>query len=344
MRRIVVGLSGGVDSFMAALLLKQQGYEVIGVTLELWQSGDPTELEALCRGLDIKLVRFDGRELFRRQVVSPFIRGYLAGYTPNPCAICNNLVKWRLLLQAAGDLGVGYIATGHYVRIVPDGKYWYVHKGVDPNKDQSYFLWGLTQDILSRAITPLGGYTKTEVKAMAERNGFPEVARKKESMGICFLEGTDYRDFILKQAGESLRCREGDLLDTAGNVIGRHSGMLNYTVGQKRGLPLKDGQPLYVAKLDTEHNAVIADTKANLQSVELGVEELNLVRQADLFADDVEIKIRGLGLNPEGYIRVEGNPGKRVTVRLSSPAWAVASGQPVAFYRGERLIGGGIIR
>lgn len=344
MMRVAVGLSGGVDSFMTALLLKKRGYEVVGVKLDLWKKEEAKELEGLCKELDISLVYFDGMMLFRQKVVNPFIEGYLAGNTPNPCAVCNNLIKWKLLLRAADDIGAEYIATGHYVRIDREGKYWYVYKGIDPNKDQSYFLWGLTQDVLSRAITPLGEYTKAEVKRMAEDHGYSSVARKKESMGVCFLEGTDYRDFIVKHSGKTGMQDEGDILDTAGNVIGRHSGLLNYTVGQKRGLPLRDGEPMYVACLDAEHNTIVADVKRNLRQMQLQVKNINLVCREELFANDVEIKIRGLGLNPEGYIRVEGNPDKLVTVHLQSPAWAVASGQPVAFYRGEKLIGGGIIR
>lgn len=200
--RVVVGMSGGVDSFVTALLLKQRGYEVIGVKLDLWKEGESDELSGLCRQLGIDLLHFDGRALFRQCVVAPFVKGYASGCTPNPCALCNCSVKWDLLLQAAGRLGVERVATGHYVRIVKEGARYYIHKGADPDKDQSYFLWGLRQEVLSRALTPLGDYTKAEVKQYAQQHGYGEMARKKESMGICFLEGSDYRDFLCRQGKE----------------------------------------------------------------------------------------------------------------------------------------------
>lgn len=342
-------MSGGVDSFVTALLLKQRGYDVTGVHLELWESGDTSELEYLCRQLNIKFLRFSGRELFRENVVKPFIEGYFSGCTPNPCALCNHSVKWNLLLQAARRVGVEQIATGHYVRIVPDGSYHYIHKGIDPNKDQSYFLWGLNQEILASAVTPLGDYTKAQVKAYAEANGFTTLARKKESMGICFLEGIDYREFLIQKGPEFVQKSRsvfgpGDVLDITGKVIGSHSGLLNYTVGQKRGLPLKDGRPLYVADIHVADNVIVAAEKSKLLRLTVEVEGVKTVYREDLFAPDVEMKIRGLGLNPEGFVHVEEKSGGSLLVHLTSPAWAVAPGQPVAFYRADRLIGGGIAR
>lgn len=342
-------MSGGVDSFVTALLLKQRGYDVTGVHLELWKSGDTSALESLCRQLDIKFFRFSGRELFRENVVKPFVEGYLSGRTPNPCALCNQSVKWNLLLQAARSVGVEQIATGHYVRILPDGPYHYIHKGIDPNKDQSYFLWGLNQEILASALTPLGDYTKVQVKAYAEANGFTTLARKKESMGICFLEGIDYREFLIQKRSEFVQrspsvFEPGDVLDTTGKVIGKHSGLLNYTVGQKRGLPLKDGQSLYVAAIYVADNLIVAAEKSELIRLTVEVEGVKTVCREDLFAPDVEMKIRGLGLNPSGFIHVEEKSGGSLLVHLTSSAWAVAPGQPVAFYRDDRLIGGGIVR
>lgn len=335
-------MSGGVDSFVTALLLQQRGYEVIGVTLELWGKNELTGVQEICRGLRIPLISRNGEELFRRVVVSSFVDGYLSGYTPSPCWICNSYVKWELLAGIATELDAPFIATGHYVRIVRKDERYYIRKGVDVCKDQSYFLWGVSQDILARAITPLGDYTKAEVKAWALARGYEEMARKKESMGICFLRGMDYRDFIRQYAGEKAEQKPGGIFDRAGRLVGEHSGLLNYTVGQKRGIPVADGQVLYVAAMNPEENRIVVDRKTGLQSMTLVVREVNAVCRPDLLAADVKVKIRGLGLNPEGCVRVEELRGNRVHVSFSDPAWAVAPGQPVAFYRGDLLVGGGI--
>lgn len=345
MERVVVGMSGGVDSFVTALVLQKQGYEVTGVTLELWGESRTAELQALCSQLGIELISWDGRELFRRLVVETFAAGYASGQTPSPCCTCNRCVKWTLLAQAADSLSIHKIATGHYVRIVEAENGYYIRKGVDRTKDQSYFLWSVPQEILARALTPLGGMTKAEVKEYAVANGYEEIARKPESMGICFLQGEDYRDFISRWTEGSLTVQlPGDIVDAQGNVVGKHSGVLNYTIGQKRGIPLRDGRPLYVAEIDPVKNRIVADVRDALYKMTFGVEQVETVRREDLFDGEVEIKIRGLGLNPAGYISVTEKPGHCLEVELSSPAWAVAPGQPVAFYRDDLLLGGGIVK
>ncbi len=343
MTPVVVGLSGGVDSFVTAMLLKRQGYDVHGVHLKLWGTGDDAGLYDLCRSLGITWQCADGRALFKERVVDPFICAYLSGRTPSPCTICNRDIKWSLLCREADRLGVRYIATGHYIRTLFFEGYWYVRKGVDPNKDQSYFLAGLGQDVLSRVLTPLGEYTKAEVKALAESNGYAVVARRRESMGICFLAGTDYRDFIIRHSDGTQVQQSGDVLDIYGNVIGRHNALLHYTIGQKRGLPSVGGQPLYVKEIRVKDNTIIAAAKSQLHQNILRVEEVHAVRREELFAGDVEVKIRGIGLNPEGYIHAEEQEDGGLLVHLGSTAWAVAPGQPIAFYRGDLLIGGGVL-
>ena len=231
MEKVVVGLSGGVDSFVTALLLQQQGFEVIGVHLQLWESragsSQEPEVEELCKQTGIKLYRLNGRQLFQEQVVQPFIQGYLSGITPNPCATCNSFIKWNLLRDLANELKVHHVATGHYIRIHPFANHYYVHKGVDPNKDQSYFLWGVPEEILCRAITPLGDYTKTQVKEMAKEHGFIHLAEKQESMSICFLEKGNYRDFIARQPGTDSCFTPGRIVDEFGNHVGEHTGIVN---------------------------------------------------------------------------------------------------------------------
>ncbi|MCM1030242.1 MAG: tRNA 2-thiouridine(34) synthase MnmA [Oscillibacter sp.] len=339
---VAVGLSGGVDSLAAALVLREQGYKIVGVHLQLWGEGHREEVARLCDRLQIEMVCYDGQAVFREQVVDLFVKEYLAGRTPNPCTVCNNLVKWNLLAEAADSLGIEKLATGHYVQIVRETTGWYIKKGEDIHKDQSYFLWGLKQDILSRTVTPLGVYTKAQVKAYVESCGFSDVVRKRESMGICFLEGKDYRDFIRYHCGDPLLMQEGDIVDGAGNRIGRHTGLLNYTIGQRRDMPLCNGQPLYVAGIDAKRNRIIAGSKQELYRNHLVVTDVNLVCPEEICAEDITVKVRGLGLNPEGYALLNRQPDSSIQVSLSSPAWAVASGQPVAFYRNNLLIGGGI--
>lgn len=338
--KVVVGMSGGVDSFVTALLLLQQGYEVVGAYLQLWGEDKGTEVEILCREIGIPLVVQDGRRELQSKVIEPFVQDYLAGLTPSPCCTCNRHVKWKLLEEVAERYGAAHIATGHYVRIVrQDGRY-YIKKGKDPVKDQSYFLWGVSQQTLSKALTPIGGFTKTEVKSWAAGYGYTGVTRQKESMGVCFLQGENYRDFICHYSG--CMCAPGNIKNREGKLIGTHTGLLNYTIGQKRGMPMVEGEPMYVAQMNAGENLIIADRKSALYTGSLVVGQVALVREEDLFGPNVEIKVRGLGLNPAGYVRVEKLGERRYRIHLSEPAWAVAPGQPVAFYREELLIGGGI--
>lgn len=341
---VAVGLSGGIDSFVTALMLRRQGYKVVGVYLQLWREEGEKEIAGLCEKLGIEYVCYNGKTVFREQVVDLFVREYLAGRTPNPCTVCNHLVKWKLLAEVADRLGIDKLATGHYVCISRRKTGWYIKKGKDIHKDQSYFLWGVEQDILSRTLTPLGTYTKAEVKAYAEANGYPEMARKKESMSICFLEGKDYRDFIRDYCQSPERMKEGDIVDAEGVIIGRHNGLLNYTIGQKRGMPLCGERPLYATHIDVENNRIVAGLKADLFQDHLFVTDVNMVCPEEIQAGNISVKVRGLGLNPEGPAILELQPDHSLLVRLSSPAWAVASGQPVAFYREDWLIGGGIAR
>ena len=342
MEKVVVGLSGGIDSFVTALLLQQQGYEVIGVNLSLWGENELSEVEHLCEKLNIPLLCKDGHELFTKAVVQPFMKAYLSGFTPSPCCTCNRYVKWKLLQEVADEQQAKHIATGHYVRICCISEKYYIRQGVDSSKDQSYFLWGVPQDILSRALTPLGSYTKAEVRTWAVRNGYARMAAKRESMGICFLQGSDYRDFILQYTGSPQT--RGEIVDRAGNLIGEHSGLLNYTVGQKRGMPVVGGQSLYVAAMDAEHNRIVGDVKAGLYSDTLWVEQAEAADWQDLDASDVKVRVRGLGLNPQGFVRIEKLPDNNLLVQLSDPAWVVAPGQPVTFYRGDVVVGGGWLK
>ncbi|MGL5682816.1 MAG: tRNA 2-thiouridine(34) synthase MnmA [Marinifilaceae bacterium] len=341
-KQIVVGISGGVDSFMATRLLQEQGYEVIGVHLELWGDTDNDKLSKIRQQLGIEIVTYEARELFKTEIVSQFVQGYLNGCTPNPCSICNNVIKWKLLALAANELGILQIATGHYVRIEERGGHWYIRKGVDPNKDQSYFLWGVPQALLQRSLTPLGGLHKQEVKQMAQERGFIEIAKQPESMGICFLRGENYRDFIRRYANTDNIGVPGVIRRRNGEIIGQHSGILNYTIGQKQGIPVATDGALYVAQINVECNEIIVDVKNALMERHITVGNVHIVSPADLNNDHLQVKVRGLGLNPEGYVKVDMS-GEKLHIELSNPAWAVAPGQPIAIYDGEFVIGGGVV-
>lgn len=339
--KVVVGMSGGVDSFVSALMLKNEGYEVVGVNLELWGSNDLAEVERICQQLEIPLLIREGGALFRREVVDDFIEEYREGKTPSPCCICNSYVKWELLNRVAGEIGASWVATGHYIRIVEmDGRR-YLCKGVDPQKDQSYFLWGIPQYILSKALTPLGGFRKDDVKAWAVENGYEQMAKRRESMGVCFLRGCNYRDFV--RVYGTVDESAGDIVNLAGEIIGTHDGVYNYTVGQKQGLPVVNGRPLYVVELDVQRNLVIAGTKNDLWRDTIFLDRVRLVSEDDL-SREITVKVRGIGLNPEGPVKVELLPDNCACVYLSDPAWAVAPGQPVVFFHGDLVLGGGFVR
>ncbi|MDR1755437.1 MAG: tRNA 2-thiouridine(34) synthase MnmA [Culturomica sp.] len=343
MKRVVLGMSGGVDSAAAALLLQERGCEVTAVHLRLAGDGPSAGLIRFCSERGMELVCVDGRELFDREVIRPFVRDYRNGRTPNPCVYCNNAVKWRLLQEEADRRGIAKIATGHYVRILDDNGTPYIHKGKDGEKDQSYFLWGLKKELLARAVTPLGDFTKKEIRLLVAGRGYSAFSGQPESMGVCFLNGMDYREFIRSNAPAGAGSLPGEITDRAGNRLGYHSGLLNYTVGQKREVPLRDGQPMYVAVLDTVAGKLIVDSKEQLFSRELLLGNVHLIDPGDIRHPGLEVKIRGIGQNPEGAVQAEELPDGTLRLRLSSPAWAVAPGQPAALYRQERLLGGGII-
>lgn len=335
----MVGMSGGIDSFVTALMLQQKGYEVIGVTLELWEKNDLMAVEKVCHSLSIPLIYREEKKMFRQNVVEVFIQDYQKGYTPSPCCFCNSYVKWEALNRAAVACEASKIATGHYVRIKKSGEKYYIRQGMDSRKDQSYFLYGVSQEILSKAITPLGDYTKEEVRGWALNHGYKEMVLKKESMGVCFLRGTDYRDFIRQYGGQNQQ--PGLIVNRKGESVGEHNGLLNYTIGQKRGMPVLHGESLYVAAMEPERNIIIADVKAGLFVSTLWVEDVLTVNPEDLQAEDITVKIRGIGLNPQGTVKIERLADSKVKVELSDPAWAVAPGQPVVFFRRDCVVGGG---
>jgi tRNA-uridine 2-sulfurtransferase len=347
MGKVVVGMSGGIDSTLTAIKLKEKGFQVVGVTLLMLDSPqsakaiEDAKRQAQRIGMEHYVV--DCRDTFMETIIRPFAESYLLGETPSPCAWCNPLVKWRQLADFADSIGATHIASGHYVQTTEHNGHCYVTKGSDPKKDQSYYLWMLPESIIRRMVQPLGSISKEQTKQEIRDKRFDDLVPNRESMSVCFLEGMDYRDFIGQLMPERMaEVRPGEVLDESGNVIGKHSGIPFYTIGQKRGLALTAEREAYIQAIDSTSNTITIGKKSDLLRTEFQVRELHLISKEEITpTTPLEVKVRGLGLNPEGdgYLTMEGDAG---TVTLDHPAWAISPGQPVVFYIGDRLVGGAL--
>lgn len=347
MQKIVVGMSGGVDSTLTAAKLKEAGYEVIGVTLLMWEtessSQSISEAQQQARSIGIEHHILDCRSDFLSKIVAPFTNSYLCGETPSPCAWCNPLIKWNFLAQFADSIGAFYISTGHYIDTVEHKGHYYIRKGIDPVKDQSYYLWMVPESLIKRMVQPLGGITKQQTREQITERSLNNLVPNKESMSVCFLAGKDYRDFLHEQAPDRMgSIAEGNVIDEKGEIIGSHRGFPYYTIGQKRGMNLFQERDAYVTKIDSSKNQLTIGKKCDLLCKTLQVRELHLIAPEEITPTTaLEVKVRGLGLNPEGagYLTFEGSHG---SIILENPAWAISPGQPVVFYIDGRVIGGGI--
>ena len=343
-KRVLLGMSGGTDSSVAAMKLHEAGYEETGVTLRLHDDGGRGAEEAsrLADRLGIKHFEYDARKAFEEQVVRYFTEEYLAGRTPVPCTVCNNRLKWPLLARLADERGISCIATGHYVRkVYRDGR-WYIAPAADADKDQSFFLWGLKQDILGRMLLPMGELTKVEARAYAACRGFQCVAEKKDSLGVCFCP-MDYRTFLRRTVPADRLPGRGAFLDENGDFLGWHEGYPFYTVGQRRGLGIHLNRAVYVKETCCERNEVVLAPLASLYRMEMWLKDWNLVDEARVLGSGaVIVKIRYR--KQANRCLVSRTDGDRLHVRLLDPLEAVASGQAAAFYDAEGLLlGGGII-
>ena len=316
---------------MSARLLLEQGYRVVALTIDT--TGDSALLTKAERGakeLGVEWHAYDAKDLFEREIIDYFCMEYASGRTPAPCTRCNTHIKWRILLEEANRLGIEHIATGHYFRVEQHNGHYYVAKGADNTKDQSYYLWGLSQEILARAITPMGTRIKSEVK-----ESFRD---KSESMGICFLEGKPYAVF-LKHRG--ITSSEGDILNSCGELCGRHNGIIHYTIGQRRGEGIPEGKR--VVEIEAKRNNIIVGEKLELYKSKLYITHCNIVDECELMtASDITIKIRGIGVNPELPVSVERH-GEGYLITSPDRAFAPAKGQPLVLYRNNLVIGGGIV-
>ncbi len=330
---VILGFSGGIDSVTAARYLMDRGFDVTALTLDT--TGDMATMERArerAAGIGIAHVAADVRAEFSAQIVEYFVRSYVEGRTPAPCTRCNPVIKWRYLLEEADRRHARFVATGHYFSIVTYNGRFYVSRADDRTKDQSYYLWGLSQQVLSRALTPMAHMIKSEIK---ER-----FADKSESMGLCFMQGIGCREFIERRYPSARRT--GDVVDMQGRTVGRHDGTAFYTVGQKRGFECEGGKA--VVAIDAERNRLIVGDDGDLYHGLLEIGECNVVDENELLsADDITVMIRGIGRNPSGFVRGVERCAGGYRIMLDDPAWAPAAGQPVVMYRGDRVIGGGIL-
>ncbi|HHV71481.1 MAG TPA: tRNA 2-thiouridine(34) synthase MnmA [Clostridia bacterium] len=356
-KRVVVAMSGGVDSSLTAALLKQKGYDVIGVTMEIWpvtkemKEREPKSCCSLSAVEDARRVAnklgipyyvINLRDIFEKEVIEYFCEEYACGRTPNPCIVCNHKIKFSALLDRALQLDADYIATGHYAKVVYDEKIqrYLLKKADDPLKDQSYSLYGLTQEQLKHIIFPLGEYKKTETRKLAQELGLL-VANKPDSQEICFITDNDYKRFLRERIPDKII--PGPIIDEKGKILGFHEGIPFYTIGQRKGLGLANPQPVYVTEIDPERNAIVVGSNTSVYGLGLVAEKTNYIPFDKLERPmEVTAKIRYGAKEEEAEIYPL--PDNRVRVYFKNPVRAITPGQAVVFYNGDVVVGGGTIK
>jgi tRNA-specific 2-thiouridylase len=365
-RTIAVAMSGGVDSSTVAAMLRAEGHTIVGLTMQLWNQrrlagheGMPESVQGRCCSLDdvydarrvaehigIPYYVVNHEERFERDVVRPFVAEYLSGRTPIPCSLCNNHLKFDQLITVAQQIGADSVATGHYARVEFDdarGR-WLLKRPADHSKDQTYFLFGLTQEQLSRTLFPLGNMTKPEVRELARKHGLA-LAEKPDSQEICFVPGGDYKRFIdayLADSGEALPDTTGELVTTAGDVIGEHHGIHNFTVGQRKGLGVATGSPLYVIQINGADKQVVVGGEENLYSQTLRTRRVNLIAVDDL-AEAMRVSVKIRHRHEAAAATLEKTGDDEILVTFDQPQRAITPGQAAVFYDGDVVVGGGWI-
>ena len=375
-KRVLIGMSGGIDSTVAAILLLEQGYELVGATFRTF---DPTPIantqspisnnhaseqsildaQRMAATLGFEHHILDFRDTFREHVIGNFVSEYACGRTPNPCVMCNSHIKWGKLMQAAEQYGCDYIATGHYAQIAEHRGHMYLKTAVDTHKDQTYFLWMLTEENLRRTIFPLGGLTKAQVRQIAFDHGFEALSKKEESQDICFIPNNDYRSF-LAQHGVSIP--QGEYVDAQGKILGMHQGYCHYTIGQRKGLGIALGAPKFVTKIDAAHNRVTLGDREDLLTTEAVIADVR-VRDWEWLQDSPELQARIRYKSPavpahlspiannqspiantQSPIANKPTLPEGTSIHFVSPVWGVTPGQSLVMYKDGLVVGGGIIQ
>ncbi len=348
-KKVLLGMSGGVDSSVSAILLQNQGYEVIGLTMKLWEKGQEKnkaiiDAKKVCEKLGIEHHVVDLQSEFKEKVVDNFVCTYMCGKTPNPCIECNKFIKFGAFYKLAKEYGCEYIATGHYAKVEFSEKYnqYVLKKSKAENKDQTYFLYGINKEILPNILFPLSDFDdKDEIRKMALEQGL-EVAKKKDSQEICFIQNNNYVEF-LKEEGKGLYKSEktGNIILKNREILGKHNGLTNYTVGQRKGIGISYKEPLYVLRLDNEKNEVVVGTERELYSKELKANELNFLLNMDLGTElEIEAKVRYRSKPAKATLEIENEIAK---VTFKEPQRAITPGQSVVFYLNNIVLGGGKI-
>lgn len=356
-KKVMICLSGGIDSSLAALFLKEEGYDVHGVTFRAWdyitesciekQKGccsieSITGAKMFAGKIGISHTVLDLRKHFSATVIKNFTEEYLSGKTPNPCVLCNAETKWGEVMKYAVDRGFDYIATGHYARIRFENNRYMLSKGKDLNKDQSYFLWMLNQEQISRTLFPLGELTKSEIRKIAAERGLTELVNKRESQEICFIPENDYRQFLKNNVKDFDNfTKQGDFISTGGRYLGKHKGLANYTIGQRKGLGIATGEPLYVVKMDKETNQVVLGQYDDLACNRFSVTRCNFIKYESLEKPlGVEVKTRFRQNPVKSVIMMKDNS---LEVKTLEPVYGVTPGQSAVFYENGDVVCGGII-
>jgi len=365
-RTIAVAMSGGVDSSTVAAMLRAEGHQVIGLTMQLWNqrrlaghTGMPETVQGRCCSLDdvydarrvaetlgIPYYVVNQEDRFERDVVRPFVEEYLSGRTPIPCSLCNNHLKFEQLLIVAQQIGADALATGHYARVEFDqqGDRWLLTRPADRSKDQTYFLFGLTQEQLSRTLFPLGEMTKPEVRELARHHGLA-LAEKPDSQEICFVPGGDYKNFLdayLAEQGDALPDTAGELVTTDGNIIGEHAGIHHFTVGQRKGLGVATGSPLYVIQIKGDTRQVVVGSQEELYSTTMRVRKINLISVGEL-GEPMRVHVKIRHRHEPASARIEPSGKDEMLITFDQPQRAVTPGQTAVFYDADVVVGGGWI-